>query len=303
LPPCGAEELEALVEHRLTGTLVAVNQLHDLAHVAQSRQRAVTCHVYMDTGLSRLGSDDSLPDLLDALRAFPIVSATGIYSHQGPPGSGVALADLETLREGGAVKGFLGLARNAAAQFAGQQLAVHLAASRLFLEDPNSHADLVRLGTLLYGQYPDDVKARPLQLREDTFSLRSRIIAVQTVETGARIGYGGEFVTRRETRVGTIPVGIAHGLEVVPRSVAGRLGTVVRTWQAKRAGRRGGVSGAPVAKLAGQPAPLLGRVSMDQCCVDLTDLPEVGVGAEVALPARRLMVSASVPRVAVEDPA
>lgn len=301
LPPCGVEELEALVHHGLTATVVAVGQLHDLAEAARSQGRGAGCHVYVDSGLSRLGSNDSLPDILDALTAFPAIAVTGVYTHFGPPGSGEMLPELEALRPGGAVKGFAALAREAARTYTGQQPLTHVAASRVFLQGPENHLDLVRLGTLLYGQYPDDCRDRPLQLRDDTFTLCSRIIAMQTVPAGTKVGYGGEFVCRRETRLATVPVGTSHGLEVVPRSVAARPRTALRAWVALRDSRRGRTRHSPLAHVGEAAAPLVGRVSMDQCCLDVTDVPEAGVGSAVELPARRLAVAPSLPRVPISD--
>ncbi|NPV48420.1 MAG: alanine racemase [Armatimonadetes bacterium] len=301
VPPLGADELESLVQHRLIATIVAVSQLHDLAQASRAQGRRVECHVYVDSGLGRLGSNDSLPDILDAVRAFPALSITGIYTHVGPPGSGEMLPQLEALRQGGAVKGFAALTREAARHYTGQRPLVHLAASRLFLQQPESHLDMVRLGTLLYGQYPDDCRERSLQLREDTFALTSRIISVHTLPPGARVGYGGEFVCHRETRVATVPVGTAHGLELVPWSVASRPRTALKAWLARHESRRGRTRYAPRAALAGRSVPLVGRVSMDQCCLDVTDVPEAAVGDAVVLPVRRLVVPSAIPRVPVSD--
>lgn len=301
LPPLGGDELAALVAHRLTATVVAVSQYHDLAAACREQQQTATCHIYVDGGLGRLGGDDSLPDLLDALRAFPAVAATGIYTHFGPPGSGELLEELAVLRPGGAVRGFAALAREAAAQFAGERPLLHVAASTLFLESRDHHLDLVRVGTLLYGQYPDHVRERPLNLRDDTFALRSRIVALHTLPAGAKIGYGGEYVCRRETRIATVPVGVAHGLETVPASVAARPRSLLKALLAQRANRRGDTRYAPQARLEGRAAPLVGRVSMDQCCLDVTDLPEAQIGSEVTLPIRRLAASAALPRVYVDD--
>lgn len=301
LPPLGADELESVVQHRLTATIVAVSQLHDLAQASRTQGCRAECHVYVDSGLGRLGSDDSLPDILDALRAFPALSVTGIYTHVGPPGSGEMLPQLEALRHGGAIKGFVALAREAARHYTGQRPLIHLAASRLFVQQPDSHLDLVRLGTLLYGQYPDGCPERPLELREDTFALCSRIIALQTLPPGAKVGYGGEFVCRRETRVATVPVGTAQGLEMVPRSVMSRPRTALRAWLARHESRRGRTRYAPQATLAARSVPVVGRVSMDQCCLDVTDVPEAAVGDPVVLPVRRVAVPSAIPRVAVSD--
>lgn len=301
LPPL-EDEVEALVRHRLTGTIVAVRQVREIANAAEALGQSAYCHVYTDGGLTRIGSDDSLPDIMEAQRAFPSLHVTGLYTHFGPPGSGRMLDDVDILREGASVKAFAGLSRDAMAQLGEGRSMLHAAASTLFLESQANHLDMVRVGTLLYGQYPDHVKERTLDLREDTFALKARIVALQTAEAGARVGYGGEFVCRRETKIATLPVGTAHGLAMVPQSVAGRWQTAAKAWSAKREAARGQSQHAPLATLNGQAAPLIGRVSMDQCCLDVTAVPGVEIGTVVTLPVRRLAVDSGVKRVYVALP-
>lgn len=300
LPPL-IEEVADLVRHRLTGTIVSVRQVREVAKTAESLGQSAYCHVYIDGGLSRLGSDDSLPDIMEASRVFPALHLLGLYTHFGPPGSGRLLEDVDLLREGASVKAFAGLARDAMAQLGEARPMVHAAASTLFLENRENHLDMVRVGTLLYGQYPDHVKSRTLQLRDDTFSLKSRIVALQTVDKDSRVGYGGEFICRRDTRVATVPVGLAHGLGMAPQSVQGRWQSVAKAWVMKREARRGRSSRAPMAALDGAQVPVIGRISMDQCCLDVTDIEGLEVGAEVTLPVRRLAVDSAVPRVYLRD--
>ena len=300
LPPL-AEEMADLVRHRLTGTIVAVRQVREIAKTAEALSQSAYCHVYMDGGLSRIGSDDSLPDMIEAARVFPSLHITGLYTHFGPPGSGRLLEDVDVLREGASVKAFAGLAREAMSQLGEARPMLHAAASALYLENRDSHLDMARIGTLLYGQYPDHIKDRPLPLREDTFTLRSRIVALQTVDEGARVGYGGEFTCRRDTRVATVPVGLAHGLGMAPQSVQGRWRSLAKAWISRREARRGKSTHAAAARVDGAQAPLIGRISMDQCCLDVTDLTGIEVGAEVTLPVRRLAVDGTVPRVYVRD--
>jgi alanine racemase len=287
-------ELEALVSHRLTGTIVAVRQVREIAKAAETVGQSAYCHVYIDAGLGRLGSDDSLPDIIEAARVFPTLHITGLYTHFGPPGSGRMLDAVDTLREGASVKAFAGLARDAMAQLGEARPMVHCAASTLFLENQANHLDMVRVGTLLYGQYPDHVTERALDLREDTFALKSRIVSLHTLDDGSKLGYGGEFVCRRDTRVATVPVGTAHGLAMVPQSSLSRWKSAAKAWVAKREARRGKSDHAACATLLGAKAPLIGRVSMDQCCLDVTDVPGAEVGAEVTLPARRLAYGAEI---------
>lgn len=300
MPPL-PDEYEAIVHGGLTATVVTTAQVRGLGETARRLEQGVYCHVYSDAGLGRLGSDDSLPDLLAAATVFPSLHLTGVYTHFGPPGSGRLLEEIDLIREGASTKAFAGLARDAVAQDGAVLPMVHVAASALFVEEPESHLDMVRLGTILYGQYPDHVTERPLQLREDSFSLRSRIVALQTLQAGSRVGYGGEFVCRRETRVATVPVGLAQGVGMGPQSVGGRLRSAVKAWLIGREGQKGKATHAPQGQIGAQPVPLIGRVSMDQCCLDVTDMPEAQIGDEAALPARRLAVDSGVPRVYVQD--
>ena len=302
MPPL-PDEYEALVRGRLTATVLGTVQVRGLGEAARKLGQAVYAHIYSDGGLGRIGSNDPLSALLQAATVFPSLHLTGAYTHFGPPGSGRMLEEIDSIREGASTKAFAALVRDTVAQSGGARPLLHVAASTLFLEDAATHLDMVRLGTLLYGQYPDHITQRPLNLRADTFSLRSRLVALQTLPPGSRVGYGGEFVCRRETTVATVPAGTAQGLGMAPQSVGGRLRSVVKTWLVGREGRKGRSQHAPRAQLGTAAVPLIGRVSMDQCCLDVTDVPDVQIGDEVALPARRLAVDATVPRRYVRDQA
>jgi len=300
MPPL-ADEVEPLVRHGLTATVLTTAHVSSLGQAAQKLGQAAYGHVYLDSGLGRIGSDDPLAGLLEAATVFPSLHLIGAYTHFGPPGSGRMLEEIDTLKEGASTKAFAGLVRDAVAQGCGAPPLLHVAASALFVEEANSHLDMVRLGTILYGQYPDHVKQRPLSLREDTFSLRSRIVAMQTLPAGSRIGYGGEFICARETRVATAPVGTSHGLGMAPQSVGGRLRSVVKAWLVGQEGRKGRSQHAPRGQIGGHAVPLIGRISMDQCCLDVTDAPNAQVGDEVALPVRRLAADSGLPRVYAKD--
>jgi alanine racemase len=297
LPPT-PDECEALVAHDLTATVVSTAQVMQLQRTAERRGKVARAHVYEDLGLGRLGPDEPVMEIVEAAEPWPQIEITGIYAHCGPPGTGLKTEALNLVTAGGGLKVWAAMVRESLQGVTERRLCLHLAASALTLEDPTCHLDMVRPGTLLYGQYPDHVpaSARTLDLRT-CFELRSRVVAIHTLDTGDRVGYGGEFVCRRRTRVGTIPVGFAHGLGVLPESATCSLRHAVKSWLRCREARSGRTDHLPQATICGKQAPLIGRISMDQCAVDLTDIPEAECGVEVALPARRVTTSPAIPRV------
>ncbi len=129
---------------------------------------------------------------------------------------------------------------------------------------PSAHRDWARPGIMLYGADPMPDENHGLQ---PVMTLGSAIMAVRTLAPGEAVGYGARFVTSRPTRVGVVAMGYADGY---PRTVP---------------------DGTPVA-VDGRITRLIGRVSMDMLTVDLTDLPEAGVGTPVELWGRTIPVNA-----------
>ena len=135
---------------------------------------------------------------------------------------------------------------------------VSLANSAAILRHPQTVHDWVRPGIMLYGASPfADASAASFDLKP-VMTLSSRILGVQQIAVGERVGYGGTFVAQRPTRLGIVACGYADGY---PRHAP---------------------SGTPIL-VAGQRTTTLGRVSMDMLACDLTDLPEAGVGSKVVL--------------------
>ena len=133
-----------------------------------------------------------------------------------------------------------------------------LANSAAIVRYPQTHADWVRPGIMLYGATPfADVSAAQLGL-QPVMTLSSSLIAVQQLKAGDTVGYGGAFTAARDTRIGVVACGYADGY---PRHAPG--GTPVRVGDAMTV--------------------TVGRVSMDMLCVDITALPDAGVGTKVVL--------------------
>lgn len=301
LPPA-QDELAALVEHDLTATVTSTKGAMALMREADRQGKTARAHLYEDMGLSRMGPSEPVLEILAATEPWPSLRIEGLYSHFGPPGSGMNVDEVEWMREGASLKLYASALADSWREITGEQPIFHVAASSVFLEHPEHHFQMARIGTLLYGQYPGHIPAakRDLDLR-DTFELRSRVVSVHTVRKGSKIGYGGDFVAPREMRLGTVPVGLTHGLGMIPESVTETLRACAKAFLRRIAAKSGRESLLPRARIGDKSAALVGRISMDQCCVDLTDLPEADVETEVVLPVRRTAVPASVPRVYLGD--
>ena len=140
----------------------------------------------------------------------------------------------------------------------GRPLPRCLANSAAILRYPETHADWVRPGIMLYGCTPfGDVTAAQLGLKP-VMTLTSELIAVRELKPGDRIGYGGAFEAARPMRIGVVACGYADGY---PRHAP---------------------TGTPIL-VGGSRTRTLGRVSMDMLCVDVSEIPSAGVGTPVTL--------------------
>jgi alanine racemase len=122
---------------------------------------------------------------------------------------------------------------------------------------PEAHLDMVRPGLALYGYWPARHMAGRIDLRP-ILRLVSHVTLIKELPVGHCVGYGQTFTTIRPTRLGMVPVGYFDGY--------------VRA-----------LSNAAQVTINSRPAPVIGRVSMDQLAVDLTDIPGARLGSEVTL--------------------
>lgn len=217
-------------------------------------------HVKVNTGMNRLGvSPAETPALLAALRDLPNLHTAGIFTHFATSDElDRSFAELQFSR-------FRTVLDQVEAAGLRPPLA-HAANSAALLTMPHTHLDLVRSGIALYGLAPDMEQCPLPRGFVPALSWKAMITRAGSLEPGDSVSYGREFVAARQTRVAAIPVGYADGFPRKPY-----------TW--------GSVL------LRGQPAPILGRVCMDQTVVDVTQIEASGgpvrQGEEVVLIGRQ----------------
>ncbi len=255
-----------------------------LRRAAEMAGRRVRVHLKVDTGMGRLGARPSeAPSLARSISACDALILEGVFSHCAEGWSEPAVArQLRLFRE---------TCVQVEAAGAVPEMR-HLAASAAALTLPESRLDAVRIGTLLYGQYPVPALQRRFQERLDlreTWRFCTRVIAVRTLMPGASVGYGAEFQTSRVSRIAVVPVGLADGLGMVPESLnRGRVKGALRSLLRPRF--------TLWATVRGQKAPVVGRVAMQMAMLDVTDIPGVEPGDEVTLPVRRLAADSGLER-------
>ncbi len=250
------EELPEIARLRLRPVLHRLDQVDILAQARLEHRLDVLLKV--DTGMHRLGIPPKrMAEILVRLQAMPQVAGITLMSH-------FACADDPAIGVAAQMASFQA-ALPASPPQNNSPYPVSLANSAALLRYPETHADWVRPGILLYGASPfAQQEAADLGLLP-VMHLESRLIAVQTVRRDEGLGYGFAYRAERDMRVGIVACGYADGY---PRHAP---------------------SGTPV-RVEDQATRLLGRVSMDMLCVDLGPVAGAQVGSPVTLWGRDLPV-------------
>nr|WP_297707343.1 alanine racemase [uncultured Butyrivibrio sp.] len=211
-------------------------------------------HIAVDTGMSRIGitPDELGVDFVQEVMYMKGIHVEGIFTH-------FARADEKDLTNVKEREKVFASFLSAIAERTGRRIPIcHCANSASIIAVPESSMDMVRAGVTMYGMWPSEEVPRDIIDLKPTMELISHIVMIKDVPAGTPVSYGGTFVTDKETKIATIPVGYGDGY---PRSLSGK-GYVL---------------------INGHHANILGRVCMDQFMVDVTDVPYVREGDEVVL--------------------
>jgi len=242
----------ALLAAGVAQTIYSLEQAVALSKATQENAKRVKIHIAVDTGMARIGfadTDLSIEEIVQIAR-LPGLEPEGLFTHY-------ARADEADKASA--------LAQHARFEAFAQKLeaaGVHIplkhSCNSAAAMDMDGHGDLVRFGIGLYGLYPSEqVRKENLPLCP-AMSWKTHVAHLKTVPPGTGISYGHTFVTSRETVVATLPVGYADGF---PRALSNQGRVIIR----------------------GQCAPILGRICMDMCMVDVTEIPGVAMEDEVIL--------------------
>ena len=245
------EEAYKVVHLGLEQTVCSLELAEGLDQEAKKASGQVNVHVKVDTGMGRIGviPQDALP-FVRKIKRLANLNLVGIFSHFSSADEGNKAFSKKQIEI------FSRLIQEI--EEAGIKIPKkHIANSAGILDLPESYYDLVRPGIMIYGLYPSAEVSQSIELRP-AMTLKTKVMYVKSVPPETPVSYGRTFYTQENAIVATLPIGYADGYS---RLLSNQGCVLIR----------------------GQRAPLIGRVCMDMCMVDVSRIRDVRVGDEVIL--------------------
>lgn len=250
-PRCASQ----LSEQKITQCVFSYEYGKALSENSIEQGVEVVIHLKIDSGMGRIGFlcvEDDL-ERASEVCSLPGLKVEGIFTHfasadEGQGGKEYTLGQFNKFMYSISFLETKGIAF----------VIRHCANSAGIFDYPEMHLDMVRAGIVLYGLQPSSVLHNPGKIRP-VLSLKTIIDHIKTVQSGDCISYGREFKAEHDMRVATIPIGYADGL-----------------W-------RSNFHNHMAVEVEGKLAPIIGRVCMDQCMIDVTGIPEAAVNSKVTV--------------------
>ena len=246
--------VDVIIEHRLTPVVCDFNNAQAISLAAEKAGIIINGYIAVDTGMGRIGycpEDAAAIEDIKAISGLSNFKIKGLFSH-------FATADAED-------KTYSAVQEQRYAVFykklvdAGVKLPIRtFSNSAAIMEIASAHYDIVRPGIILYGCYPSDEVDRSLIDLKPVMSVKANIVHLKKVPAGTTVSYGRKWTATKDSLIATIPLGYADGF---PRPYSGKGKVLVN----------------------GVEAPIAGNICMDQCMIDVTNVPYVRLGDEVTI--------------------
>jgi alanine racemase len=258
LSPLLPDEDRFVAEYDVAVTVSTENEVNRLDGAAQAAGRPISVHLKIDTGMGRLGVwHEEAPALMRRIRESEHVRLAGVFTHFASPDDDASFTEEQRRRFLAALDacGLAGLP--------GGRLLIHADNSAGLETMPGaSPFNAVRIGLLQFGVLPHPGSFLAQVRTEPVFSFRTRVGIVKRLPAGTTVSYGRTRRLTRDSRIAVLCAGYGDG---IPRSVSNRASVLIR----------------------GIRCPVLGRVTMDQTVVDITDVEGVACGEEAVLVGRQ----------------
>lgn len=242
----------ALFRYRLEPSVFSPKELEILAYEAEKAgEKDFPAHIKLDTGMHRVGfTINEIATLTDRLKSITSLKVASIFSHLAtadcPEEAEYTQKQLETFEEA---------SQRIMSSLPYRPLR-HILNTAGIMTHPESQYDMVRIGIGLYGISPLEKIGKDLR---PVATLKSTIISIKRWPKGTTIGYGRKGLLERDSIIATLPIGYADGLD---RHLS---------------------RGAAKFLVKGVDCPTVGNICMDQCMIDVTDVPQVSIGDSVEI--------------------
>ena len=250
LSPATDSEIDQIIKYGLTPSVSDLGFAREFQKRAKKAGIQAPVHVEVDTGMGRGGTMQAEAcQTIGEIAALPNLTIEGIFTH-------FAESEILSYYNNQQWRDFTSILEKLAA--GGTVIPIrHAANSGAILNYPAFNLDMVRPGLMSYGIYPS-AETRGKADLAPVMTFKTRVVLVKEFPEGYSIGYGRSFITRRPTRIATIPVGYGDGFGCL-------------------------LSNQGEALVGGKRVPVAGRVSMDMCTLDVSQVPGCAVGDEVVL--------------------
>lgn len=244
---------DQIVQMGITQTIFNYDLAMAISKEAMIQNKIAKVHIKVDTGMGRLGysDNDNIIDEIKNIMILPNIEIEGIFSH------------FSTSDEEDKEFSYIQLAKFnkiiSDLEKEGINISIkHIANSGAIVDLNNSYFDAVRPGIILYGYYPsEEVNQKVLDIRP-VMTLKSNVVYIKDVEKGTPISYGRKFIASKNMKIATIPIGYADGFT---RLLYGRASVIIN----------------------GELCPVVGKICMDQCMVDVSMCNSISVSDEVII--------------------
>jgi len=247
------EQYETIVKYDIMQTTFDLDMAKCLDMEAKKQNKKAKVHIKLDTGMTRIGfkdNDDSI-EVIKKINELDNIIIDGIFSH-------FACADEKDKTSANRqFERFTNFVNKLEAN--GIKVNTkHISNSAGIIDMKEVNLDMVRSGISTYGLYPSNEVNKDNLILKPAMTIKTRITFVKEVEEGVGVSYNSTYVTKKKTKIATIPVGYADGY---PRQLSSK-GRVL---------------------IHGKSVSIIGRICMDQFMVDVSDIDDVKAGDEVTL--------------------
>ena len=245
--------IKDILEYDIEQTVYSYELAKEISRMAQEKNKIAKIHIAVDTGMGRIGylpNDESVEEVCN-ISMLPNIVIEGIFSHFSSADEVDKSYTCEQVKKYNDFHDKLRV-KNVNINVR------HVANSAAIIDLPEIHYEAVRPGIIVYGYYPSEEVNRSNIDLKPAMTLKANVVHVKTLPPGHYVSYGRKYKTERESVIATLPIGYADGYT---RLLFGKANVIIR----------------------GKLAPVIGRICMDQCMIDVTDIEGVKIGDEVIL--------------------